>query len=452
MVSLPPFERVAATIPVRIRPRLRALGVLDAAQERSLGELRDPNTDRSVLLQLLETSFLLELSKLASAHLDLATYTQLATDVMVQFLPVDACFLRVDIPDLPAARAAIGLSPLASEDEGDLVLEDVYVGGERVGTLGVRILGSAVPNAAFFATVAEHLSSGLSTVVETERLRGQAAGATALRLAASVPDNDPEEHIEALVKALAALPRSNGAALKFDAPSLGIRLEISEGVVRPDAAQRVVEGIGHAGRGRFLVSWSGTPEDHDSDIFDLVVQTFAGSIDRLEVARQLREDVEIDPLTGVGNRRRSVRALAAALARAERSSEPVAVLAIDLDNFKRINDEFGHPVGDAVLQAFAAGLSEAVRGYDTVVRMGGEEFQVVCPGIDCVSAQSLAKRLRTAAPSWCAAPLPEGWEQTVSIGIAVYPMTSERSEDLLRKADEALYAAKRSGRNTACLA
>ena len=83
----------------------------------------------------METSFLLELSKLASARLDLATYIQLATDVMVQFLPVDACFLRVDVAGLPAARAAVGLGGADSPDEADLILEAVHQG-----LRGVRLL------------------------------------------------------------------------------------------------------------------------------------------------------------------------------------------------------------------------------------------------------------------------------------------------------------------------
>ena len=96
----------------------------------------------------------------------------------------------------------------------------------------------------------------------------------------------------------------------------------------------------------------------------------------------LREQAEIDPLTGIGNRRRTMRSLAAAIGLAERSGDQVGVVYLDLDHFKRVNDTNGHDVGDKVLFAFAQHLAGIVRVYDTVNRIGGEEFVIVCPGLD----------------------------------------------------------------------
>ena len=173
---------------------------------------------------------------------------------------------------------------------------------------------------------------------------------------------------------------------------------------------------------------------------------------RSETARQLHEQLEVDPLTGVGNRRRGSRALAAAISRAERHAESVSVLALDLDHFKQVNDQLGHPTGDAVLQRFAAMLAEEVRPYDTVVRSGGEEFLIICPTIDAVGARALALRLLARTPGLCSELLPDGLGQTVSIGIAVFPDAADYPDGLVRKADGALYEAKRAGRNAVMVA
>jgi diguanylate cyclase (GGDEF)-like protein len=97
-------------------------------------------------------------------------------------------------------------------------------------------------------------------------------------------------------------------------------------------------------------------------------------------------------------------------------------------------------------------LVDEVRPYDTVVRTGGEEFLVICPTIDAIGARALAERLCAATPLRCAAALSGGVRQTVSIGIAVYPEAADYADGLVRKADGALYEAKRAGRNTVVLA
>jgi diguanylate cyclase (GGDEF)-like protein len=162
--------------------------------------------------------------------------------------------------------------------------------------------------------------------------------------------------------------------------------------------------------------------------------------------------VEIDPLTGLGNRRRLDRVLPAALRRAAQQGESVAVLLCDLDNFKRVNDQLGHAMGDNVLRAVARVLGDSLRGYDEAVRLGGEEFLVITPSTDALGAVRLAERMRLAIPGACNMVLPDDWHQTVSVGIASFPEHGQHSASLLTRADQALYAAKRRGRDCVVLA
>ena len=249
-----------------------------------------------------------------------------------------------------------------------------------------------------------------------------------------------------LATALAGLPGATGARLTLDSLALGGSFDVRSGIfdgTSPTVCETATAGGSQV---RFEVAWAGgPPADHRS--LDEIVAALLASVERLETSRRLRQEVETDPLTGVGNRRRASAALRAAIGRAERSGEEVAVLAFDLDHFKRVNDQLGHEAGDKVLVAFATVLMEQVRVYDTVARTGGEEFIVVCPGTDAYGARALANRLQLVISGACAGALPEGWNQTASIGIAVYPASATSIDALLRKADEALYEAKRAGRN-----
>jgi diguanylate cyclase (GGDEF)-like protein len=239
--------------------------------------------------------------------------------------------------------------------------------------------------------------------------------------------------------------------LVIDHPVVGAPLELSAGARGRAETERIVTVDG--GHLQASIDWAAPPQGVEMALFDDVLDALADSIARSESARQLREQLEVDPLTGIGNRRRGARALAAAISRAERHAEAVSVLALDLDHFKPVNDHFGHGTGDAVLQAFAAMLACEVRPYDTVVRTGGDEFLLICPTIDSVGARALAARLRDNTPLRCAAALPDdGPRQTVSIGIAVYPEAADYPDGLVRKADGALLEAKRAGRNTVMVA
>jgi diguanylate cyclase (GGDEF)-like protein/PAS domain S-box-containing protein len=159
----------------------------------------------------------------------------------------------------------------------------------------------------------------------------------------------------------------------------------------------------------------------------------------------------VDPLTGAYNRRQGDALLAAEFGRYARDGRPFAVLMLDIDHFKEINDRLGHAAGDSVLCALVGTCQSALRTIDIVVRWGGEEFLLLLPGTDATAAVVAAERVRTKlAEMQVAAPGGSAIHLTVSIGIAV--AAGEGSDDLLRRSDMALYAAKRGGRNRTELA
>lgn len=153
-------------------------------------------------------------------------------------------------------------------------------------------------------------------------------------------------------------------------------------------------------------------------------------------------DVRTDPLTGVRNRRALDECLASLLALRHRYNQPFTVVILDVDHFKKINDELGHLSGDHVLRAVATLLDQAVRETDTVARFGGEEFVVVLPQTDLAGAAIFAERLR----QMVSAQTLEGVRVTVSMGLAT-PLEAETAAGVLTRADEALYQAKRAGRD-----
>ncbi len=159
-----------------------------------------------------------------------------------------------------------------------------------------------------------------------------------------------------------------------------------------------------------------------------------------------------DPLTQVFNRRGLDEAVPTLLSFARRVGRPVAVLACDLDHFKRINDEHGHPVGDRVLQQFARLLMKSFHQADLVARLGGEEFVVIVPGADDDAGLAAAQALRQAVLQQRFGEAGQPLAVTVSIGVASMPGSQATWDELLQRADAALYEAKARGRNCCMLA
>ncbi len=168
----------------------------------------------------------------------------------------------------------------------------------------------------------------------------------------------------------------------------------------------------------------------------------------MEKEQQLEYMARHDSLTGLANRSLLSSRMEHTLARARRTGKSSAVLVLDVDNFKQINDREGHLVGDHVLVKLSARLVEAVRMTDTVSRYGGDEFVVV---LEEVASEDQARQIAMKLLSIAAEPvlLPSGKEvlTTVSIGMALFPQDGGNAEELLREADNAMFGAKAAGRN-----
>lgn len=171
----------------------------------------------------------------------------------------------------------------------------------------------------------------------------------------------------------------------------------------------------------------------------------------LSMRDELMVQATRDALTGLWNRRATMESLARELSRGQREKRPVGVLLADIDNFKKINDTYGHLAGDCVLQTVATRLRNAMRTYDTVGRYGGEEFLIVSPGCDESALMRRAEHLRLAIAAGPVVTREGNIYVTLSLG-AVVAATEVPQEHLIKTADEALYRAKRAGRNRSELA
>jgi diguanylate cyclase (GGDEF)-like protein len=167
-------------------------------------------------------------------------------------------------------------------------------------------------------------------------------------------------------------------------------------------------------------------------------------------AEEARHAAVRDHLTGIGNRRALFDAAETELQRWRRMPRPLSLLLIDADHFKGINDRHGHPAGDAVLRHIAGQMLATFRQVDVVARIGGEEFAVLLPSANLGSALRVAERLRATLAAKPAATDAGPVGCTVSIGVAIMDDETAGVEALLKRADEALYAAKNGGRNRVC--
>jgi diguanylate cyclase (GGDEF)-like protein len=188
-------------------------------------------------------------------------------------------------------------------------------------------------------------------------------------------------------------------------------------------------------------------EARAKELEDIVTKTTAELI-------EARQHAATDPLTNLANRAALDRALAEGIVSARRLRRPLALVMVDIDHFKRVNDTYGHPIGDVVIQSLSDKMREAVRDRDTVARFGGEEFAMVLDGAPEAVAFAVADRVRQRVEQ---EPIHIPREETsddeplevhitISAGIAIL-QEAETSEGLLQRADRYLYAAKHAGRN-----
>jgi diguanylate cyclase (GGDEF)-like protein len=182
---------------------------------------------------------------------------------------------------------------------------------------------------------------------------------------------------------------------------------------------------------------------------DLLLLSAKQLIKQHQTMDRLRGEADLDHLTGLANRRRFRVALSREVERWRRYGAPCALLLLDIDHLKRINDTLGHPAGDLVIRQIAETLIRVSRDNDTAARLGGEEFALLLAGIDETKAESAANRLRTILAEQ---PIEGVGNITVSIGLAACPAHANSERTLYAASDEALYLAKNKGRNLVALA
>jgi diguanylate cyclase (GGDEF)-like protein len=217
---------------------------------------------------------------------------------------------------------------------------------------------------------------------------------------------------------------------------------LSHPLRRGDEAHGRIEGVVSVARRRpFTV-----PE---RELFDYLAEQAAVSMENVGLHETVERQAVTDELTGLFNRRRFQEAMATEVERSKRFGQPVGLVLLDLDDFKTVNDTYGHQQGDLVLREVARVLRATSREIDEPARYGGEELAVVLPNTDLEGAYNLAERVR-AGIEGLTLPLLDGdgtLRVTASFGVATLPGSAEDMRGLVAAADEALYRAKRAGKN-----
>ncbi len=254
------------------------------------------------------------------------------------------------------------------------------------------------------------------------------------------------------------------------APVISLRNTPRVTVVVPSVAQQEFPELAEAMRASRLASLSITPllaedqrlgilicffgrrNEFDEHFFELqqaLGRQASQTLVRVRLQRQLSHLALHDQLTGVANRELLQRSLDHAIDQAAETSEPLGVLFLDVDEFKAINDQFGHATGDAVLVELAARLRQGVRGEDVIGRIGGDEFVAICANADIAAVASIAQRILgiTQSPIAVEAGVISA---SVSVGVSHYQPSADprpTAENLLIRADGAMYQSKGSGKN-----
>lgn len=253
--------------------------------------------------------------------------------------------------------------------------------------------------------------------------------------------------------ALVALGRARPHIVIADADLRGITAdELARTLANTqDGAPLVLVGAGESDAARRIAAISSGAFDYFQlpGELPLLLARAAQLVSLRQAMDRLRADADRDYLTGLANRRRFRAALGQELERWRRYKVPCALLLVDIDFLKRVNDAHGHSAGDVVIRHIAAALAEHSRDNDTAARLGGEEFALLLAGADRERALAAAERLRSAV---CAAPVDGVGTITISLGVAACPEHAESERALYAASDAALYAAKREGRNRATLA
>ncbi len=229
-------------------------------------------------------------------------------------------------------------------------------------------------------------------------------------------------------------------------------LVLDEGLARSGALLGLPLRVSLNGQERLLggLVLLGAPGSFDAGtqrVLDLLVHQAAVALLAFQQIRGEQQRALEDGLTGLYNRRAFDDQLARAVAQQDRKQGRLAVLLLDVDHFKKLNDTYGHPAGDAALKAVARTLKRVVRRGDSAARYGGEEFVVILPDTDEAGGLRLAERARAALEGGSLVFEGATIRFTASFGLALWPQDGQEPESLLAAADRALYAAKQAGRN-----
>lgn len=191
--------------------------------------------------------------------------------------------------------------------------------------------------------------------------------------------------------------------------------------------------------------------DEDVKLFTMLCNQAGLAIENSQLYEKIKHKSYTDSLTEVYNHGFFQDRLSAAIEQAANNSQTVSVIMLDLDDFKMLNDNFGHQTGDCVLKEVAAVLKKSSREIDFVCRYGGEEFGIILTNTNRKQAFAIAERLRKNIAVHPIGLLPRGMNVTASLGVATCPDDADNKPDLIGMADKAMYVAKFSGKNRTCL-
>ncbi len=222
-------------------------------------------------------------------------------------------------------------------------------------------------------------------------------------------------------------------------------------VCSPLATQGELHGLLHL-HGAAAQPGQDMSPDHENDRRQLLhsaSEHIALAVANLKLQDHLRQQSIRDVLTGLYNRRHMEDALRKEMSRSNRSKKPFGVIMIDVDHFKKFNDNHGHQAGDALLRGLGAFLQSHVRGEDIACRYGGEEFILILPGAYPEGAAIRAEEIRAGVEQNFKVPYDDGFlpQVTISLGVAVYPIHAAKVDEVVKAADAALYQSKQDGRN-----
>lgn len=218
------------------------------------------------------------------------------------------------------------------------------------------------------------------------------------------------------------------------------------GLLDLDYADLVLPNKGAELMGRTTSTRTFTSDD--LRLLDLFRQSFGLALHNAVTHDRMQRMAAMDPLTGIYNRRFGMTRLREELNRARRTNTPLGILIFDIDHFKKVNDSYGHLIGDRVLSRVAQASQTALREGDIIIRYGGEEFLIILPGASKQNSYEVGERLRRVVKD---TKVIDGEQQigtTVSVGVTSYPEKEVTDPmELIGLADSALYTAKKNGRN-----